>query len=72
MKKRTGLYDGESIYLLQDGVSYLFRNDSLRVFRNMATARRVAERTGGEAYRSTFTRRYMVRYVGEAKRWKFF
>lgn len=48
---------------LRNGVVHLFKGGIPRVFANMTTAQKSAERTGGEAYQSPQSRRFMVRYL---------
>ena len=45
-----------------DGVLHLYKNGSLRVFPNRAQADAAAVRTGGQAYQSPSSRRFLVRF----------
>jgi hypothetical protein len=45
------------------GVEHLAKGGSIRVFANRTQAQKSAERTGGEAYQSVQSRRFLVRFV---------
>lgn len=63
MATETKLAKGETIEALRTGVKHLFKNGSPRVFANMTQAEKAADRTGGQAYQSVLSRRFLVRFI---------
>jgi hypothetical protein len=59
-----GTLPGETVEKTRAGVLHLFKNGMPRVFANWKQANEAAERTGGEAYQSPQSRRFLVRYQG--------
>ena len=61
-REQAKLAKQESIERLRNGVLHLCRGGSPRVFANLTQATAAAERTGGEAYKSLQSNRFMVRF----------
>lgn len=60
---KAALAKEETITPNRFGVNHLHKGGMLRVFANMTHAQKAAERTGGEAYQSTASRRFLVRFA---------
>ena len=53
----------ESIKADRSGVVHLFKGEFVRVFANRTQAEKAAARTGGEAYQSRLSARFLVRFA---------
>lgn len=62
-REQKMLANQESIKLDRFGVLHLHKGDVIRVFANRTQAQKAAERTGGEAYQSVATNRFLVKFV---------
>lgn len=60
---KVALAKAETIERTRSGVKHLFKGGMLRVFANRSQAETAAARTGGEAYQSTQSNRFLVRYA---------
>lgn len=56
----------ETIAPMRSGVVHLHKGGFVRVFANRTQAENAAARTGGEAYQSVQSARFMVRFPGVA------
>lgn len=61
-RQQAKLARQESIKPLRNGVPHLCQGGVPRVFANLTQATAAAERTGGEAYKSLQSNRFMVRF----------
>lgn len=52
----------ETIRPLRNGMAHLCKGDLPRVFSSASQAEKAAQRTGGEAYQSTQSNRFLVRF----------
>lgn len=62
-REQAKLAQQESIQATRAGVLHLFKGALPRVFANRTQAEKAAERTGGQAYQSIQSGRFMVRFV---------
>jgi hypothetical protein len=53
----------ETLQPNRHGVKHLHKGGVIRVFANLTQAEQAAERTGGEAYQSAQSRRFLVRFA---------
>jgi hypothetical protein len=63
-RERAKLAKEENIQATRSGVLHLFKGNMPRVFANRKQAEAAALRTGGEAYQSPLSNRFMVRFAG--------
>lgn len=59
---KKALAKEETIAPTRAGVLHLFKGGFLRVFANRTQAEKAAQRTGGEAYQSVQSNRFLVRF----------
>lgn len=60
---KAALAKAETIEPLRNGVKHLFKGGYVRVFANRTQAENAAARTGGEAYQSPLSNRFLVRFA---------
>lgn len=60
---KSKLTKEEVIQANRFGVKHLYKGGFPRVFANRTQAEKAAERTGGEAYQSTLSNRFLVRFA---------
>lgn len=62
-REQAKLAKEENIKANRFGVLHLFKGNMPRVFANRKQAEAAAQRTGGEAYQSPMSNRFMVRFA---------
>lgn len=62
-REQAKLAKQESVQPLRSGVLHLFKGSIPRVFANRTQAEKAAQRTGGEAYQSAQSGRFLVRFA---------
>lgn len=62
-REQAKLAKHEHIKAGRFGVLHLYKGEFARVFANLAQAQKAAERTGGEAYKSNASGRFLVRFI---------
>jgi hypothetical protein len=62
-REQVKLAKEENIKANRFGVLHLFKGNMPRVFANRKQAEAAAQRTGGEAYQSPMSNRFMVRFA---------
>lgn len=62
-REQAKLAKEENIQPMRDGVPHLFKGNMPRVFANRTQAEKAAARTGGEAYQSRLSSRFLVRFA---------
>jgi hypothetical protein len=60
---KAAMAKAETIEADRFGVKHLNKGGMIRVFANLTQAQKAAERTGGEAYQSVHSRRFLVRFA---------
>jgi hypothetical protein len=64
-REQAKLAKEENIKADRSGVPHLHKGGMIRVFANRTQAERAASRTGGEAYQSSASNRFMVRFAAQ-------
>jgi hypothetical protein len=62
-REQVKLANEENIKADRFGVLHLFKGSMIRVFANRTQAEKAAARTGGEAYQSRLSSRFLVRFA---------